>query len=132
VVHIVPSGTVKVSSGAVVRAPLTIQVDAGYHVNSNKPADRFLIPLQLTWSPGSIEAAKVDFPKPEQGKYAFSAKPVSVFTGTFNIVTQFKTAPGANPGPATITGKLHYQACNEHTCLTPKTIEVSLPIEILK
>jgi hypothetical protein len=35
-------------------------------------------------------------------------------------------------GSGTLTGKLRYQACNDRTCLTPKTIEVTLPIEIAK
>jgi hypothetical protein len=129
---VVPSKAVKVSAGSTAKVPIAVQVEAGYHVNSNKPADRFLIPLQLTWNAGLLEAGKVDFPKAEQGKYSFSEKPVSVFTGTFHIVTQFKVPPNAGAGSATVTGKLHYQACNDHECLTPKTIEVSLPLIVLK
>jgi hypothetical protein len=41
-------------------------------------------------------------------------------------------ASAANLGPAVLTGKLRYQACNDRTCLIPKTIEVTLPIEIVK
>ena len=40
--------------------------------------------------------------------------------------------PGRGPGQATIAGKLHYQACNNRMCLTPKTIDVSVPVEIVR
>jgi hypothetical protein len=43
----------------------------------------------------------------------FSTMPVSVFTGDFEIVPHFKSLPGAISDPSTITGKLHYQACDE-------------------
>jgi DsbC/DsbD-like thiol-disulfide interchange protein len=132
VVHLVPPSTVTARAGATVRVALSVQVDEGFHVNSNTPADQFLIPLRLTWSPGPIESAGVAFPRPRLEKYSFSEKPVSVFTGNFDIVTRFKVPAGAAPGTSAITGKLHYQACNDKNCLTPRTVEVTLPVEIVK
>jgi hypothetical protein len=131
VLKVQPTGTITAKAGAQVTVPLSIQVDAGYHVNSNTPADPFLIPLTLSWSAGTLESPAVTFPKAENKKYPFSKKPVSVFTGDFQIATNFKVASGARQGESVITGKLHYQACNDKTCLTPKTIEVTVPVEIL-
>ena len=65
-------------------------------------------------------------------KYRFSQKPLSVFTGDFQIITKFKVAANAAAGPATLTGKLRYQACNDSMCLPPKTLDVSLQVEIVK
>jgi hypothetical protein len=31
-----------------------------------------------------------------------------------------------------IPGKLRYQACNDRMCLQPKTIDVSLPVDIVR
>jgi hypothetical protein len=121
---------VTAKAGATATVALSLQVDAGYHVNSTMPADPFLIPLTLTWSPGALESSSVAFPKAQKGKYPFSKKPVSVFTGSFEIVTQFKVASDAHPGSGAITGKLHYQACDDKACLPPKTIEVSVSVEI--
>ncbi len=132
VVHVVAADTVKARPGATLKVPLSVQVDEGFHVNSNTPADQFLIPLRLTWSPGALESAGITFPKPDLQKYSFSEKPVSIFTGKFEIVTRFKVAPGASPGAAVVTGKLRYQACTEGTCLAPKTIDVTVPVEIEK
>jgi len=132
VVSFGPAKTVAAKPGETVTAPLYIKVTPGYHVNSNAPADPFLIPLRLTWNPGPLESVEVVFPKPQIEKYGFSEKPLSVFSGDFEIVTKFKIASSAALGAGAITGKLHYQACNDKMCLIPKTVEVTLPLEIVK
>jgi DsbC/DsbD-like thiol-disulfide interchange protein len=111
---------------------LPLDLRPGYHVNSNTPSDEYLIPLRLTWNPGPLEASGFTFPQPRMEKYSFSEKPLSVFTGDFQIVTHFKASANAAPGPATLTGKLRYQACNNSMCLPPKTLDVSLQAEIVK
>jgi len=121
-----------VKAGAVVDSALPLDLRPGYHVNSNAPADEYLIPMRLTWNPGPLEAVGFAFPKPQMEKYSFSEKPLSVYTGDFQIVTHFKAAANAAPGPATLTGKLHYQACNDRMCLAPKTLDVALQVEIVK
>jgi len=111
---------------------LPLELRPGYHVNSNTPSDEYLIPLRLTWNPGPLAASGFTFPQPRMEKYSFSEKPLSVFTGDFQIVTHFKASANAAPGPATLTGKLRYQACNNSMCLPPKTLDVSLQVEIVK
>jgi len=111
---------------------VTFQLNSGYHVNSNTPSDSYLIPLRLTWNPGLLEATSVVYPKPEMEKFAFSEKPLSIFSGEFELVTHFKAAPTAALGLNVITGKLRYQACNDRMCLAPKTIDVTLPIAIVR
>jgi hypothetical protein len=111
-------------------ARLTLQLRSGYHVNSNAPNEDYLIPLRLKWEQGPLAAAEVIFPKPEQKNYSFSSKPVSVFTGEFQVVTKFKVEAGAPAGPGVLIGKLRYQACSEDTCYRPATLEIRLPYEI--
>ncbi len=127
-----PPASLTAKPGSTANTTLSVTVAPGYHANSNKPVDPYLIPLQLSWNPGPLTAAGVIFPKPETQKLGFSAKPVSVFTGNFNIETKFKVASNATPGTTTVTGKLHYQACDDRSCLPPRTIEVTLPVTIAK
>jgi hypothetical protein len=114
----------------VVLGKLSVRLSSGFHVNSHAPNDEYLIPMRLTWNAAPLEVLEVVFPKPKQENYPFSDKPVSVFTGDFDIVTKFKVPADALPGPAVITGKLRYQACTEALCLPPKSIEVRLPVQI--
>ena len=109
---------------------LAVQLQPGYHVNSNTPAEDYLIPLRLSWQPGGLRAVDIVYPKPRLENYEFSDKPVSVFTGNFEIVTKFKPEPKADLGPGVLAGKLRYQACNNTTCFPPKTVDIKLPFSI--
>ena len=116
--------------GASLEVKTAALLKPGYHVNSNTPSESYLIPLRLTWEPGALEAVEVVFPKPHMEMYEFSAVPLSVFTGDFNLMTKFKVAANASSGPGLAVGKLRYQACNNNSCLPPKTIEIKLPVVV--
>ena len=128
VIGFMPPRKVVVKAGATIDSALKLELRQGYHVNSNMPAEDYLIPLKLTWNAGPLEAEGTTFPKPEFRKYSFSQKPLSVYAGDFEIVTHFKAK--AMPGPATMTGKLRYQACNDTMCLPPKTLEVKVDVDV--
>jgi len=116
---------------ATVEAKIPVTVVAGFHVNSNKPSEEYLIPLKLTWtSTGSLEPGAIVYPKPTQEKYEFADKPLSVLTGSFDIVASFKIASTASAGPGSAAGKLRYQACNNRACFPPKTVDVSVNYQI--
>ncbi len=108
---------------------LKVSIRPGYHANSNSPSEEYLIPMKLTWdTAGPIQPVDVLYPKPKMEKYEFSDKPLSVFDGDFEITTKFKRAANPPLGPAFLTGKLRYQACNDKMCLPPKTVEIKLPV----
>ena len=115
--------------GSEFKQEVSVQVKAGFHVNSDKPDDEYLIPLKLTWT-GPLQAEEVIFPKPERMKSTFSPKPLVVYTGTFDIVTKFKVPANAPDGPNMASGKLRYQACNDKECLRPQTVDVTLSLDI--
>ena len=121
-------GQVVVKRGTDATQKLQITVETGYHVNSDKPKDEFLIPLKLTWSGSALEAGAVTYPKSEQ--VHVGSDTLDVFTGSFTIDTQFKTSAAATPGPALMTAKLTYQACNNIMCFRPSSAEVRLPVVI--
>lgn len=127
---VAPPQKVAAPRNGTVEAKISVSLAPGYHVNSNKPSEEYLIPLRLTWAPGALRAAEVVYPKPRMEKYQFSPKPLSVFTGNFDLVTKFKVAADAAPGPGAAAGKLRYQACNDKACFPPKTVEVTLPYQI--
>lgn len=111
---------------------LVVQLRPGYHCNSNTPSDEYLIPLRLSWGSGAIAAAGIAYPLPKTEKYEFSAKPLSVYSGAFEIVTRFKAGADAPLGAGKLTGKLRYQACTDRLCLPPRSIEVTLPFEVVQ
>jgi hypothetical protein len=117
--------------GGAAQAKVPVTVAAGFHVNSNKPNEEYLVPLKLTWtSPGALEPGEIVYPKPTLEKYEFSPKPLSVFTGRFDIVVNFKVPASAPGGPGIAAGKLRYQACNDKACFPPKTLDVRIPYSV--
>jgi hypothetical protein len=132
VVNFTPPRKLMVKPGAAVDSALKLTLRPGYHVNTNMPSDEYLIPLRLTWASGAVESAGVVFPAGETRKYSFSQKPLSVYTGDFELLTHFKVPANAEPGASKLTGKLRYQACNDSMCLPPKTLDVTLDVEVQK
>ena len=125
-----PMSTVLKRGGAA-SVKISLNLRDGYHVNSHRPNDEFLIPLRLSFGEaGPVKAVEVTYPKPEQRDYGFSEKPVSVFTGSFVVVTRLQASAEAPAGKGVLSGKLRYQACTDNLCLPPRTVEVRLPYEI--
>ncbi len=130
VLSVTPPKVVTAKRNQTVSADIKLELRQGYHVNSDKPTDEYLIPLKLTWAPGAAESAGVDFPTPVMQKFSFSEKPLSVFEGDFKLTAKFKVPANAPIGPSKLEGKLRYQACNDRMCLPPRTLDVIVPLEI--
>ena len=124
----VPKVTGKRSGTLAVKVP--VQLQEGYHVNSNTPNEEYLIPLRLTWEKGVFPVIEVAYPKPHMEKYDFSEKPLSVFTAGFEILSTFRVPATAPTGLGMIAGKLRYQACSKTACLPPKTADVGVSVLI--
>jgi Thiol:disulfide interchange protein DsbD, N-terminal len=130
VLSVAPSTRLTIHRGATGEFSLKAELAPGFHVNSNKPGDDYLIPIKLTWNKEPLEAEQVNYPKPQMEKLSFSPNPISVYTGSFEIVTRFKAPPSAAPGMAFMNGKLRYQACNNKECLPPRTVDVRVTLDI--
>ncbi len=75
--------------------------------------------MRLTWDKGPLAPGAIRYPAPERRKFAFSDKPVAIFSGAFDIVASFQI-PASAPDMGVVSGKLRYQACNDRECLQPK------------
>lgn len=118
----------KIKRGASVPITVLVQVDAGYHVNSNRPLEKYLIPTSLKLERvAGLSATPINYPKAKLQKFEFSEKPLSVFEG--KAVLKFSVRASTLPaGSHTLTGKLTVQACNDQQCLRPQTLDVSIPL----
>lgn len=122
--------TVKAKRGGVAVVSLHAILPPGFHANSNTPTDAYLIPLALKWSSGPLESDGIVYPKAAMEKYSFSDKPLSVVTGDFTITAKFKVPANVPSGPAAENGTIRYQACNDRMCFPPKTVNVSVSLNI--
>ena len=130
ILSVQPPAPLIAKRGATAQAKLQVMLKPGFHVNSNTPSEDYLIPLKLTWTPAPLESPVVSYPKAQKEKYEFSDKPISVFTGNFELTTAFKVPATAKVGPSMVEGKLRYQACDNKSCYPPKTLEVKLTVQV--
>ena len=107
---------------------LDLAVLPGFHVNSDKPKDEYLIPLKLSWTSGPLQSQDITYPKPEETKVG--GQSVLVFTGNFHISTKFQAPGNAPKGSAAMVGKLRYQACNNQMCFRPTTVDIHVPVSV--
>lgn len=132
VVRVTPGESVyKVKRGAAVQVAITIEVEDGYHINSNRPAEKYLIAtvLKLERTAG-LSTTPVIYPKAKLQKFEFSSKPLSVFEGKTVLKLTARALPSLAAGDRMLKGKLTVQACNDQQCLRPQTIDVSIPLHV--
>ncbi len=119
-------------AGETAKAAVVAQISPGYHINDNKPTLDYLIPTELKLEPiKGITATKVVYPKGELKGFAFSDTKLSVYEGTLDVGVLLGIARTASPGTYTLKGKLAYQACNDHACLPPKSVPVTLAVKVV-
>ena len=125
------ASTYTIKQGTAAKLEVVLDIDSGYHINSNRPNDRNLVATALKFDkmPGLV-ITPVVYPKAKMQKFEFSEKPLSVFEG--NVVLRFTARALPSASSNALKGKLTIQACNDQLCLRPQTVDVSIPIEIVK
>ena len=120
------SGTVTQRTGDDVRGTITAAIASGWHINSVKPLDDFVIPTTLAFD--GADLVKADFPPHELKDFTFSGgKQLAVYEGTIAIPFEAKLKGGA----ASIHATLHYQACNDSVCLPPKNVSADIATNVV-
>jgi thioredoxin:protein disulfide reductase len=121
----------KVKRGSSVPVAVVVDVDAGYHINSNRPTEKYLIPTALKLErKAGLSATPVIYPKARLQKFEFSEKPLSVFEGKAVLKFSVRALPSLTTGTHALNGKLTVQACNNEQCLRPQTIDVSIQLRV--
>jgi DsbC/DsbD-like thiol-disulfide interchange protein len=121
-----------VPAGKQFQLAIVVDIARGFHMNSHKPTDPYLIPTTLTPDlPASLQLVDAIYPEGTLEKFAFSPdKALSVYTKSVVLALTIKALPNAHPGSATIPISLRYQACNDSSCLPPVKVPVTATVEI--
>jgi hypothetical protein len=115
-----------------VKLAVLAQVAAGYHINDRKPTLDYLIPTELKVNPSDQFTVKnVVYPKGTLKRFAFSDVPLSVYEGTVVVGTLLQAGKAMPAGTYTLKAKFAYQACNDHACLPPASVPLTVTIKIV-
>jgi len=120
----------EVEKGKQFTIDVNASINSNWHINSNKPNDEFLIPSVVSAKGKGIKLIKVRYPKPLELKFSFSESPVSVFAGETKIGLTFEVQESTAAGRQIIDVVLDYQACNDVTCLPPKSASAKFDVMI--
>lgn len=120
----------KVPSGREFKVILNAAIESGWHINSHKPNDEYLIPTKISSGNKSFPISNIVFPKPEERKLSISEKPVSVFENEEKFEITFKVDKSIADGKYIIPIQFSYQGCNDQTCMPPTSSTIELKIEV--
>jgi hypothetical protein len=123
----------KVRQGSSFQVAVVLEIDPAFHINANKPSDPGYIATSLeAVKQENISFSEIIYPKAEAQQFEFSPDPLLVYSGRIVIKFRAQADSALATGAQTIKTKLRYQACTNNACYAPKTIEVSIPIEVVK
>jgi DsbC/DsbD-like thiol-disulfide interchange protein len=114
------------------QAAIVIDIARGYHMNSHKPTDPYLIPTTITPQlPQGFHLVDTMYPPGQLEKFPFSPdKPLDVYSGSVTLRLKFVAQNDAALGAASIPMTLRYQACNDSACLPPVKVPVTLEFRV--
>jgi len=117
---------VSVPAGKSSPVALHFRIAPGFHINSHKPKEDYLIPTSFS-IPETSGVTLKDAAYPEGTDFTLPLDPstkLSVYTGEFAIQARI-VAPRGNH---LVQASLHYQACDKNACMPPKTITVAVDV----
>lgn len=126
------SATDGVHPGTALKMAIVAQIAHGFHINDHKPTLDYLIPTEVKLdSARDITLESTVYPPGVPVKFAFSDQALSVYEGMLLVGTQFRVSKNLPPGSYVVKGKFSYQACNDHACLPPASVPLSLTIRVV-
>lgn len=122
----------RVPRGKEFQAAVVVQIVQGYHMNSHKPLDSYLIPTTLTPQlPAGFKLVEVVYPAGHDRKFPFSPdKPLNVYTDSVTLRLRLVAEASAPLGSTSLPVTLRYQACNNSACLPPVKVPVPVRVEV--
>lgn len=118
-------GAVRAQAQVAPDGELTVELETadGWHVNSHRPLQDFLIPTRLALAEkGSdgFELTVVEYPEAETVTLGFQDQPLAVYQGRFPIHARLTGGGGQPAGIVPLS--LTVQACDDRKCLPPEDL----------
>jgi len=122
----------KAQRGKVIQAAVVMDIPGGYHVNSNRPLEKFLVATQLSVdTPKGVRVGPVAYPRALLRKFQFSQERLSVYEGRAILRFNVTVPANFNSGSLELKAKLRYQSCSDSLCFPPQNREVKLEVPVV-
>ena len=121
----------KVQRGRVVQAAIVIDIPSGYHINSSRPLENYLIATQLKVEASSgARVGPTVYPRAALRKFKFSQKQLSVYEGRAIIRFSITVPTSYSGGDVDVKAHLRLQSCNDEACFPPKNYNEEMRISV--
>lgn len=110
---------------------VTATIKQGFHINSHRPLDEFLVPTALKFdATDGISFDPVSYPEPTIRSFAFSNNKMSVFENKIKMGSVAAVSSGISPGHVKLSGHLDFQGCDDTRCFRPESLKFEIPLKI--
>jgi DsbC/DsbD-like thiol-disulfide interchange protein len=124
--------TDKAQKGKPVRVAIVVDVPSGYHINSNRPLESYLIATSVKVEPeNGLRAGVVTYPRPVMRTFQFSKKQLSVYEGQTRLKFSVPIPANYSAGSVKIKARVRLQSCNDEVCFPPKNYDLDLGIDVV-
>ena len=104
-----------------------------WHINSNEPSEDYMVGTSVEISAGEkFQLKKLKFPEPLELIFSFSITPISVYEGEVYISGVIPIPADIELGEYKIPIHITYQACNDASCLSPRSIKEEISIIVVE
>jgi hypothetical protein len=121
----------QVPAGSPFDVAIVVQIQSGYHMNSHKPTESYLIPTEISMGDASgFKGVKTTYPEGRMMQFQFSKEKLSVYSGQVTLRARVQSQTDASQGEATLPFTLRFQACNQSACLPPTKVSVPVKLQV--
>ena len=118
-------------AGTSIRGAISVQLEKGYHINSDAPLDESLIPTVLNLkTPQGIRPVGLVYPEAVLFEQIGLVEPLAVFEEEFTIGFTLAISKDLTVDEYTIPVTLKYQACDENMCYMPSSLSTTLSFRV--
>ncbi len=113
------------------QATVVMDIPSGFHVNSNRPLEKFLIATQLKIdAPKGVRLSPIGYPRAVLRTFKFSKNRVSVYEGRATMRFNVNVPANFPTGNTELKAHLRYQSCNDEVCFPPQSRDFSLWLNV--
>lgn len=119
-----------VARGIASRATVVLSIPAGLHVNSNRPSGEYMIATTVRTTAHGAKIGAVSYPRGRDRKFSFSEHTINVYEGRAAFGFNVTVPAGYRGSSISVRVSVHYQACTNDVCYSPKTKDITLTARV--
>jgi hypothetical protein len=120
-------------AGDIKNLKIGIRIKEGFHIQANKLKDESLIPttLMIDTTEGLLPGKSI-YPTAKKYKLEGADSLLDVYDGKVEILVPVRAAIEIRPGVHHFNAVLRYQACDAKRCFFPRSLELTIFIEVTR